>query len=108
LGVASFSGVGVIATSMAQEQETAMMLMMMLNIPMTFLSGIVVPMEQMPDWLQIVGKTLPLYYAADGLRKVIALGADLTMISWDVAILLVYALVTLGIAIPIFRRVMSR
>jgi len=108
LGVASFSGVGVIATSMAQEQETAMMLMMMLNIPMTFLSGIVVPMEQMPVWLQTVGKTLPLYYAADGLRKVIALGADFAMISWDVAILSMYALVTLGIAIPIFRRVMSR
>jgi len=108
LGVASFSGVGIIATSMAQEQETAMMLMMMLNIPMTFLSGIVVPMEQMPDWLQTIGKILPLYYAADGLRKVIALGADFAMISWDVAILSMYALVTLSLAIPIFRRVMSR
>jgi ABC-2 type transport system permease protein len=93
---------------MTQEQETAMMLMMLLNLPMIFLSGVVVPIEQLPEWLQVVGKMLPLYYAADGLRKVIALGADLTMVLWDIGILSAYALVTLSVAIPVFHKVISR
>jgi ABC-2 type transport system permease protein len=108
LAVASFSGVGVIVTCMTQEQETAMMLMMLLNLPMIFLSGVVVPVEQLPEWLQVVGKMLPLYYAADGLRKVIALGADLAMVLWDIGILSAYALVTLSVAIPVFHKVISR
>nr|MDO8135171.1 ABC transporter permease [Candidatus Njordarchaeum guaymaensis] len=108
LGVASFAGIGIIATSIAPEQETAMMIMMMMQFPMMFLSGIVLPMEQLPDWLQSVGKMLPLYYAADALRKVIVLNASFTQILWDVIVLIVYATVTLGVAIPIFRKAMSR
>ena len=108
LGVASFAGIGIILTSIAPEQETAMMMMMLLQPPMMFLSGIVFPMEQLPDWLQSVGKTLPLYYAADALRKVIVLSASFTQILSDITILIVYAAVTLAVAIPVFRKAMSR
>ena len=108
LGVTSFAGIGIIATSIAPEQETAMMMMMLLQFPMMFLSGVVLPIEQLPNWLQSIGKTLPLYYAADALRKVIVLSASFTDIFLDVIVLIVYAAATLGIAIPIFQKAMSR
>jgi ABC-2 type transport system permease protein len=108
LGVASFSGIGIIATSIAPEQETAMMMMMLLQFPMMFLSGVLFPIDQFPGWLQWVGKALPLYYAADALRKVIVLSATFNQIFSDVLMLVVYSLVTLGIAIPIFRKAMTR
>lgn len=108
LGVTSFAGIGIIATSIAPEQETAMMMMMLLQFPMMFLSGVVLPIEQLPDWLQSVGKALPLYYAADALRKVIVLSASFTDIFQDIVVLVVYATVTLGVAIPIFQKAMSR
>jgi ABC-2 type transport system permease protein len=108
LGVASFAGIGIIATSIAPEQETAMSMMMLLQFPMMFLSGVVLPMEQLPDWLQSVGRMLPLYYAADALRKVIVLSASLTQILPDVIVLVVYATVTLGVAIPVFKKAMSK
>jgi len=108
LGVASFAGIGIVATSVAAEQETAMSMMMLLQFPMMFLSGVVLPMEQLPEWLQSVGKMLPLYYAADALRKVIVLNASLPQILPDVMILAVYAIVTLGVAIPVFEKAMSR
>ena len=82
--------------------------MMLLQFPMMFLSGVVLPMEQLPEWLQSVGKMLPLYYAADALRKVIVLNASLPQILPDVMILAVYAIVTLGVAIPVFEKAMSR
>lgn len=108
LGVASFSGIGLIITSLAPEQETAQMMMVLLQFPMMFLSGLLFPMEQLPTWLQYVGKSLPLYYAADALRKVIVLSANLSQIYSNVVVLIVYSLVTLGVAVPIFNKAMTR
>jgi ABC-2 type transport system permease protein len=108
LGVASFAGIGIIMTSIAPEQETAQMMMLLLQFPMMFLSGLLFPMDQLPYWLQIVGKMLPLYYAADALRKVIVLSASFNQILPDVTVLVVYSLATLSIAIPIFRKAMTR
>lgn len=108
LGVSSFAGIGLIVTSVAPEQETAQMMMMLLQFPMMFLSGLLFPMDQLPGWLQLVGKALPLYYAADALRKVVVLSASFNQILPDVAVLALYSLATLGIAIPIFRKAMTR
>ncbi len=108
LGVASFSGIGIIVTSMAAEQETAQMMMMLLQLPMMFLCGIVFPIEQLPNWLQAVGKLLPLYYAADALRKIMVLNASFNQVFLDIAVLGIYSAVTMGIAMPIFRKVMKR
>ncbi len=108
VGVASFAGIGIILTSIAPEQETAMMMMLLLQFPMMFLSGILFPMDQLPVWLQWIGKALPLYYAADALRKIIVLNASLSQIFPDVGVLILYSVVTLGIAIPVFRKAMTR
>jgi ABC-2 type transport system permease protein len=108
LGVSSFAGIGLIVTSVAPEQETAQMMMMLLQFPMMFLSGLLFPMDQLPGWLQWVGKALPLYYAADALRKVVVLSASFSQILPDVVVLALYSLATLGIAIPIFNKAMTR
>jgi ABC-2 type transport system permease protein len=108
LGVASFAGIGIIATSMAPEQETATMMMLLLQFPMMFLSGILFPMDQLPNWLQWIGKALPLYYAADALRKVMVLSANFNQIFTDVVVLVLYSVTTLGIAIPVFKEAMTR
>src|SRR6476661_6228917 len=39
--------------------------------PMTFLSGVYFPMEQMPPWLQAVGNVLPLTAAVDLVRPLV-------------------------------------
>jgi len=73
-----------------------------------FLCGIVFPIEQLPHWLQAVGKLLPLYFAADALRKIMVLNASLNQIIRDIIVLVLYSVVTIGIAMPIFRRAMTR
>jgi ABC-2 type transport system permease protein len=108
LGTASFVGVGIILTAVAPDQETAQMMTILLQFPMMFISGILFPIDQLPGWLQYIGKGLPLYYAADALRKVIILNASLATIMPDVLILIVYTFLTMTLAIPLFERAMRR
>jgi ABC-2 type transport system permease protein len=108
LGTASFVGVGIIMTAIAPDQETAQMMTLILQFPMMFISGILFPIDQLPARLQYIGKALPLYYAADALRKVIILNASLAAIMPDVIILIVYTFLTMTLAIPLFGRAMRR
>jgi len=84
------------------------MMTMILQFPMMFISGILFPIDQLPGWLQLIGKALPLYYAADALRKVIILNASLAAIMPDVLILIVYTFLTMTAAIPLFEKAMKR
>ena len=108
LGTASFVGVGIIMTAVAPDQETAQMMTIILQFPMMFISGILFPIDQLPVWMQYIGKALPLYYAADALRKVIILNASLGAIMPDVLILVAYTFLTMTIAIPLFDKAMRR
>ncbi|HUK50112.1 MAG TPA: ABC transporter permease [Terriglobales bacterium] len=108
MGTASFVGVGIIMTAVAPDQETAQMMTMLLQFPMMFISGILFPIEQLPLWLQWIGKAFPLYYAADALRKVIILNAGLTTITPDIMILIAYTILTMTVAIPLFDKAMRR
>jgi ABC-2 type transport system permease protein len=108
LGVFSFVGLGVVLTSFAKDQETAMMIMMTLMFPMMFLSGVFFPVQQMPWYMQDVSKALPLTYAADALRKVMVLGAGIPQISTELTVLIVFGVVMTAIAVPVFKRAMTR
>jgi ABC-2 type transport system permease protein len=108
LGVFSFVGLGIVLTSFAKDQETAMMLMMTLMFPMMFLSGVFFPIQQMPWYMQDISKVLPLTYASQALRKVMVLGAGVPAIATELTILVVFGAVMTAIALPVFRRMMTR
>lgn len=108
LGVFSFVGLGVVLTSFAKDQETAMMVMMTLMFPMMFLSGVFFPIQQMPWYMQSISKVLPLTYAADALRKVMVLGAGIPQIASELTVLIIFGVVMIAIAVPVFKRAMTR
>jgi ABC-2 type transport system permease protein len=108
LGVFSFVGLGIVITSFTKDQETAQMLMMTLMFPMMFLSGVFFPIAQMPWYMQDISKFLPLTYASDALRKVMVLGAGIPQISTELIILIAFGVVMIAIALPVFRKMMSR
>ncbi len=108
LGVFSFVGVGVLISALATRQETAMMIMMTLQFPMLFLSGVLFPIQQMPRFIQLISHIIPLTYAAQALRKVMILGAGIPEVSIEIAILAGFGAVMLAIAIPAFNRVVNR
>jgi len=108
LGVFSFVGLGVVVTSFAKDQETAMMVMMTLMFPMMFLSGVFFPIQQMPWYMQGISKFLPLTYVSTALRKVMVLGVGMSMITTELAVLIGFGIVMTAIAVPVFRRAMTR
>jgi ABC-2 type transport system permease protein len=108
LGVFSFVGLGIVITSFTKDQETAQMMMMTLMFPMMFLSGVFFPIQQMPWYMQAISKVLPLTYAADALRKVMVLGAGISQISTELIILTAFGIVMIAIAMPVFKRMMTR
>jgi ABC-2 type transport system permease protein len=108
LGIFSFVGLGIVITSFTKDQETAQMLMMTLMFPMMFLSGVFFPIQSMPWYMQDISKFLPLTYASQALRKVMVLGADIPAISTELIILIAFGTVMTAIAVPVFRRMMTR
>jgi len=108
LGVFSFVGLGIVMTSITSDQQTATMLMTTLMFPMMFLSGVFFPVQQMPWYMQDISKVLPLTYATDALRRVMVLGAGIPDISTELMILVAFGIVMTAIAVPVFRRAMTR
>ncbi len=108
LGVFSFVGLGVCLTSIAKDQETATMIMMTIMFPMMFLSGIFFPIKMMPGFMQTISSFLPLTYASDAMRKVMVLGAGVPQIATDLTVLIIFGVVMLAIAVPLFRKMMTR
>ena len=108
IGTFSFIGLGIMITTVASDEETASTIMMVIQFPMMFLSGVLFPIQQMPWYMQAVAKVMPLTYAAQAMRKIIILGAGLQDIMTELIILVVFGVVLLGISIPLFKRAMTR
>ena len=108
LTVFSFVGLGILITSFTDKEETATMVMMTLMFPMMFLSGVFFPIQQMPWFMQDIAQALPLTYATTALRKVMVLGAGVDAVFTEIVILLAFGVVLLGVAVPMFRKAMTR
>ena len=108
LGTLSFLGIGIVATSIAKEQESAQFILGFLQFPMMFLSGVLFPIEQMPLPLQYVSKVLPLTYAVNALRKVMVLGVDLSGVVVELLLLVIISIVTIALGVPLFDRAVRK
>lgn len=108
LGIFSFVGLGILVSAIATEQETASQLLMMLQFPMLFLSGVFFPILMMPNIMQKIAHLIPLTYAISALRKVMVLGAGFGAVQTEILVLLIFGVVTLGMAVPIFKRVITK
>jgi len=108
LGTLSFLGIGIVATSIAKEQESAQFILGFLQFPMMFLSGVLFPVEQMPLPLQYVSKVLPLTYAVDALRKVMVLGVGPEGVIFQLFLLGILSVATIVIGVPLFDRAVRK
>lgn len=108
LGIFSFVGLGILVSASAAQQESAMQVLSMVQFPMLFLSGVFFPIQQMPSVMQVISKCVPLTYAVDALRKVMILGAGIGDVTKELVILVLFGVVTLAIAVPLFKKIITR
>ncbi|HMK46997.1 MAG TPA: ABC transporter permease, partial [Methanocella sp.] len=93
-GAVAFAGLGMIIASFVKDEEMAGNAASIVSFPMMFLSGSLFPVDQMPWFLQIVAKILPLTYLNDGLRA--------SMITNNGSVMLTSIAIVAGLAIVFF------
>ena len=75
-----------------------------LNTLLFFPSGSIYPIQAFPRWLQVIAKGDPFTYAVDGFKALLLKETSLAAVGGDMLYLGIFAAVTLGIAIPLFKR----
>ena len=75
-----------------------------LNTLLFFPSGSVYPIQAFPRWLRAIAKCDPFTYAVDGFKCLLLKETSLSAVWGDMLFLSIFAAVTLGIAIPLFKR----
>jgi ABC-2 type transport system permease protein len=75
-----------------------------LNTLLFFPSGSVYPVQAFPRWLRAIAKVDPFTYAVDGFKCLLLKETNLSAVWGDMLYLTIFAAVTLGIAIPLFKR----
>ncbi len=107
LGIFSFVGIGILAVSSSKNQATGTTIVNLIMFPMMFLAGIFFPIQQMPWFMQDISKIIPLTYAADAMRKVMLLNANISDVIIQILILVAFGIVTMSLAVILFRRSMT-
>ncbi len=107
LGLISFTtaavGIGLSISAVALTMQQAMLYTFLIMMPMMLLSGLLTPVRNMPEILQIATYVNPLRFGIDLVRRVYLEGAVLADIAHDFIPLLAMAAVTLPLAGWLFR-----
>jgi ABC transporter DrrB family efflux protein len=103
IGAAAFAGIGLLVACRADKTETVSGLMNLVMLPMWLLSGVFFSSRQFPDAAQPFIQALPLTQLNDALRDVMLEGASLPSVSWRLAILAAWAVVSFLVALKWFR-----
>jgi ABC-2 type transport system permease protein len=75
-----------------------------LNTLLFFPSGSIYPIQAFPKWLRAIAVCDPFTYAVDGFKCLLLKETTLAAVWGDMLFLSIFAAVTLGIAIPLFKR----
>ncbi|GAA2551467.1 ABC transporter permease [Mycolicibacterium diernhoferi] len=97
-------GLGLLCSAFARTEFQAVQFMPVVIAPQLLLCGIIVPRDALPDWLQWISNALPASYALEALQQV-GEHAELTGIAVrDIAVVIGFAVVALGLAAATLRR----
>jgi len=75
-----------------------------LNTLLFFPSGSIYPIQAFPRWLRAIAIVDPFTYAVHGFKSLLLKETGLTAIAPDLLFLSLFALLTLGLAVPLFKR----
>lgn len=104
LGTATLCSLGIALSAFTPTPDAASTIAPFSVVILSFVSGVWIPVEQLPSWLETIGKLFPLSHLALGLQTTLSPGATGTGLDLGtVAALLIWALVGIRIATRRFR-----
>ena len=98
VGAAVFCALGFAAASLVENADAAQPLMLAIILPLCFISGVFIPILELPHWLMDIGKIFPVHALADALLAVYnphTMGSSLNLVdlsvlaAWGVAALII-------------------
>jgi lipooligosaccharide transport system permease protein len=99
----TFASIALVFNAVAEGYDFFTYYFTLVITPMTFLSGVYFPMEQMPEWLQAIARVLPLTAAVEIVRPLV-LGQIPAAIAKPLLVLLAYAAGGYYLALVLTRR----
>jgi len=99
----TFASIGLIINALARGYDFFTYYFTLVLTPMVFLSGVYYPTSQLPTWLQMFAKVLPLGAAVNLIRPLILGELPATPLS-DIAVLVVYCIGAFYVATVLTRR----
>jgi ABC-2 type transport system permease protein len=97
-------GIGLLVSTIANNQQEAMLTVYMTILPTIFLSGFFFPVEAMPKILQWISYFIPMRYFLVIIRSVLLKGTGIAPLKGEVLALVAFAIVIMAAAILRFRK----
>lgn len=101
--ILSSTGIGLTISAIADNMQQVLVYVFVLLLPLALLSGIVTPIRNMPEALQLLTYADPLRFAVESIRRIYLEGAGFTDIAPNFIPMLAVAAVTLPLAGWLFR-----
>ncbi|HEV8671937.1 MAG TPA: ABC transporter permease [Candidatus Limnocylindria bacterium] len=97
---------GLLVSAAARNELQAVQFVPIVLLPQVFLSGLLIPVDQLPDYLRPVSAVLPLTYANEALRSVMIKGYELAdpLVLRDIGVLVAFGIVMAIGAVASIRR----
>ena len=97
---------GLLVSAAARNELQAVQFVPIVLLPQVFLSGLLIPVDQLPEYLRPVSAVLPLTYANEALRSVMIKGYELAdpLVVRDIAVLIAFGLAMAIGAVASIRR----
>jgi ABC-2 type transport system permease protein len=97
---------GLLVSAAARNELQAVQFVPIVLLPQVFLSGLLIPVSQLPDYLRPVSAVLPLTYANEALKAVMIKGLELgdPLVVRDVGVLVLFGVIVASAAIASIRR----
>jgi ABC-2 type transport system permease protein len=102
--IAGAVNLGIFTSTFARNEFQMVQFIPLILFPQIFLCGVIWPVEQMPEYLQWIGKFMPLKYGVDGLRDIMLSGMSLIDVWFELLVLVGFAVVTSVLATLTLRR----
>ncbi|WP_273379351.1 ABC transporter permease [Symbiobacterium thermophilum] len=97
-------GLGLLISTVSQNQQQAMQLAMFTLMPQVLLSGLIFPLDSMPRVIQLIAYLLPFTHFVPIAQGMFLKGQGLDLLWPNAAVLAVYAVIVLGLATARFRK----
>jgi ABC-2 type transport system permease protein len=103
LYVFSTLGVGLLISTVSQNQQQAFLGAFIFMMPAILLSGVMTPIRGMPDWLQVITWLNPVRHFAEVMRGVLMRGAGFADLWFQLAFLAALGVGVMALAVSRFR-----